>query len=68
MEWALPSNATGRRVWLRIIRTIEPPHALEFVERSVSDELAAAGLTVTATSRTAQGRVQMLVGHSSPNA
>jgi ubiquinone/menaquinone biosynthesis C-methylase UbiE len=60
MEWALPSNSTGRSVWRRVIRTIEPPHALELVEGSVADELARAGLTVTATSRTAQGRVQMV--------
>ncbi len=60
MEWALPANSAGRRVWHRIIRAIEPPHALELVEGSVSDELAAAGLTVTATTRTAQGRVQMV--------
>jgi ubiquinone/menaquinone biosynthesis C-methylase UbiE len=60
MEWALPSNATGRRVWGRIIRAIEPPHALELVEGSLTDELAEAGLTVTSTGRTAQGRVQML--------
>ena len=64
MEWALPANATGRRVWHRIIRTIEPPHALELVEGSVTDELAAAGLTVTPTSRIAQGRVQMVFGCS----
>jgi nitrate reductase gamma subunit len=60
LEWALPDNATGRRVWQRIIRTIEPPHALELVEGSVTDELTAAGLTITATRRIAQGRVQMV--------
>ncbi len=60
MEWALPENATGRRVWQRIIRTIEPPHALELVAGSVTDEMARAGLTITATRRIAQGRVQMV--------
>jgi len=60
LEWALPDNATGRLVWQRIIRTIEPPHALELVEGSVTDELTAAGLTITATRRIAQGRVQMV--------
>lgn len=65
MEWALPTNPTARSVWRRVIRTIEPPHALELIEGSVADELATAGVAVTATTRTAQGRVEMLTATAS---
>jgi ubiquinone/menaquinone biosynthesis C-methylase UbiE len=60
MEWALPTNPTARSVWRQVIGTIEPPHALDLIESSVADELAEAGVAVTATTRTAQGRVEML--------